>query len=101
MKLELHSVIRREMKSRGLTLNALSKATGVPLSSLHGWLEKRPPSGKNLIHVKQLADFFGLSLTALLFNVQEDGDRTAKVLFRSEFIDSERRYRLIIEKIEG
>lgn len=100
MQLEIHNVIRREMKSRGLTLNALSKATGVPLSSLHGWVEKRPPSGKNLHYVKKLADFFGLTLAALLFNVQES-DGTSKVLFRSEFVDSDRRYRMIIEKIEN
>ena len=100
MQLELHSVIKREMKSRGLTLNALSKATGVPLSSLHGWVAKRPPSGKNLSQVKQVADFFGLTLTALLFNVQEDG-RASKILFQSEFVDSDKRYRMIIEKVES
>lgn len=101
MQLELHNVIKREMKSRGLTLNALAKKTGVPLSSLHGWIERRPPSGKNLIYVKQVADFFGLSLTALLFNVAEGGDRAAKVLFRSEFTDADTRYRLVVEKLES
>ena len=54
MKLELHSVIRREMKSRGLNTY---RATGVPFQS--AWMAREAPAiGKNLIHVKQLADFF-------------------------------------------
>lgn len=100
MQLELHNVIKREMRARGITLNALSKATGTPIASLHGWLAKRPPSGKNLIQLHRIAKFFNLSLTTLLFNIKEDGSDT-KVLFRSEFTDENRRYRLIIEKVEG
>lgn len=99
MELELHAVLKREMKAKGITLNALSKATGTPVASLHGWLAKRPPSGKNLVHLHKIATFFGMSLTSLLFNIKEDGS-TAKVLFRSEFVDADKRYRLLIEKVE-
>ena len=100
MELKLDSVIKREMKSKGLTLTALAKATGIPLSSLHNWLAQRSPAGKNLPQLKRLSEFFGITLSSLLFNVDDEGSKS-KTLFRSEFIDANRRYRLTIEKLEG
>ena len=99
MELQLHAVIKREMKNRDISLNDLSKATGIPTSSLHNWLTERPPSGKNLTQIKKLGEYFGLSLSRLLFNMSDRGAE-AKILFSSEFVDENRRYRLVIERVE-
>lgn len=99
MQLQLHKVIERERKSKGLTLNGLAKKTGLPLSSLHGWVAKRPPSGKNLTQLLKLAEFFSITLTALLFDTEES-QKTTKVLFRSEFADERRKYRLVVERLD-
>lgn len=98
-ELRLDIVIRREMRAKSLTLNALAKATGIPQSSLHNWLSKRPPAGKNLAQIKRLSEYLGLSLSALLFDVTDEV--RSQVLYRSEFTDADKRYRLTIEKIES
>ena len=61
-------------------------------------MQGRIPSGKNIHHLKVLGDYLGISITTLLFNVKDTGVEGA-ILFSSTFVDEDRKYRLIIEKL--
>lgn len=99
MKIQLQQVLKREIKSRGASINSVAKACKVPLSVLHGWVNGVLPSAKNLHHVKSLSDYFGVPVSLLLFNTLEEKSN-AVVLFNSEFSDGEIKYRLLVEKIK-
>ena len=98
MEIHLSSVIQREMKLRGDTLNNISKKTKIPLSTLHGWANGTLPNAKNLHLIKRLSDYLGVTIAALLFNVKSENSE-AEVLFSSTFVDDQKRYRLTIEKL--
>ena len=59
--LKLGNVIKREMKSRSMSIADLSEAVGIPSSSLHNWIQGTRISGKNLSSIKTLSDFFRYS----------------------------------------
>lgn len=96
--IQLKTVLKREMKARNESLNELARKTKIPLSTLHGWGQGTLPNARNLHFLKTLADHFGISLATLLFNVTEENSGS-KILFSSSFVDDERRYRLLIEKL--
>lgn len=98
MDIHLSSVIKRELKVKGDSLNNVSKKTKIPLSTLHGWANGTLPNAKNLHLIKRLSDYLGLTVAALLFNVKHEGSE-AEVLFSSTFVDDQKRYRLTIEKL--
>jgi len=100
MELKLKQVIKRELKARGQSINSLAEATNIPVSTLHNWSQGALPNGKNLHLVNVLADYFKMSLSTLLFN-KSDKNVESTILFTSMFVDEKRRYRLIIEKLEG
>lgn len=100
MEIKLSKVLKRELKARGLSINSLASSTGIAVSTLHSWSEGSLPSGKNLHLVNVLADYFQMSLSALLFNKESKGAEST-ILFTSMFVDEKRRYRLVIEKLEG
>lgn len=98
MKVCLSSVLKREMKVKGESINSLSRACRIPVSVLHGWVNGTLPSAKNLHHIQSLSDYLGVSIAMLLFNRREEksGD---SVLFSSEFADGDMKYRLLVEKV--
>ena len=99
MKVELHLVLKRELKNRHITVNALAKTCGIPVSVLHGWVQGVLPSARNLHHIAVLAKTLDLPVSVLLFNEIENRPDTT-VLFNSEFADGEHKYRLSVEKIK-
>ena len=98
MKVQLTNVLKRELKSRRMTIAALAKACGIPISVLHSWVQGVLPSAKNLHHVAALAEHLQLPVSVLLFD-QEENKKDAVVLFKSEFSDGDHQYRLSVEKI--
>jgi transcriptional regulator with XRE-family HTH domain len=97
MKVELQHVLKRELKNRHLTIQALAKSCGIPVSVLHSWVNGVLPSAKNLHYIAALAKCLELPVAVLLFNRDEYRPNTT-VLFNSEFGDGEQRYRLSVEK---
>lgn len=65
MELKLGTILRHEMKTHGLTLKALEEMTGVPASTLSEWCQNRSP--RNIVQVRKIADFLGVSIHYLLF----------------------------------
>ena len=98
MKVELQQVLKRELKNRHMTINALAKACGIPISVLHSWVQGVLPSAKNLHLVAELAKHLNLPVSVVLFNRDERTTDTT-VLFNSEFADGDHKYRLSVEKI--
>ncbi len=99
MKVQLQQVLKRELKSRGESINVVARSCKIPLSVLHGWCNGVLPSAKNLHHIKNLSDYFGVPVSLLLFN-SLDEKSSAVVLFSSEFADGDMKYRLLVEKIK-
>lgn len=98
MRVKLKEVLTRELKSRNESVHAVAEATGIPSSTLHAWSTGQLPSAKNLHLLKKLSDYLNIPLSVLLFNARE-GEPDSAILFSSEFVDDQRRYRLIIEKL--
>jgi transcriptional regulator with XRE-family HTH domain len=99
MKIELQTVLKRELKSRHLTINGVAKSCKVPVSVLHSWINGVLPSAKNLHHVATLSKFLGLPVSVLLFNKSEASNEST-ILFNSEFADGDHQYRLSIVKVK-
>lgn len=99
MEIKLKDVLKRELKNRGESLSHVARKTKIPLSTIHGWSTGILPTARNLHYIKTLADYFEISISTMLFNVVEEKS-SEKILFSSEFTDENRRYRLVIEKIE-
>lgn len=97
--MQLKDVLKRELKSRNESLNSLSRNTKISLSVLHGWTNGVLPSAKNLHHIYTLSEYFGISVSMLLFNSREEKSGST-ILFNSEFVDDSTKYRLMIEKIK-
>lgn len=98
MKIELHNVLKRELKSRGMTINGLARECRIPVSVLHSWLQGVKPSARNLHHIYALSKCLELPLSVLLFNQDELRPETT-ILFNSEFADGDHKYRLSVEKV--
>ena len=64
----LKTVLKRSIKDRGITITHLSRATRVPLQTLHGWLQGSEP--KSLRQVKAVADYLEVDLNYLCFGEQ-------------------------------
>lgn len=65
--MELKSILKKLIKERGITIAHLSRATKVPLQTLHGWLNGSEP--KNLHQVKAVADYLEVDLDYLCFGI--------------------------------
>jgi transcriptional regulator with XRE-family HTH domain len=98
MKVELQAVLKKELKSRRLTINGLARDCGIPASVLHGWLQGVLPSAKNLHHIAVLSKQLDIPVAILLFN-KDESKPNSTVLFNSEFADGDHKYRLLVEKI--
>jgi len=83
-------------KLKGENLARLSRELSIPSTLLFEWRDaKRHPSFKNLIHVRKLADYFGISLEELLF-----GDSAPSLISSVMFEDNKRKYRIKIERLK-
>lgn len=98
MAIILQKILERELYRRKLSINFLASECNIPISVLHGWVKDgAAPSGKNLVHVKTLSNYFGISVDELLF--QEEDEPPHLILFSSTFRDGGTQYKLTIEKM--
>ncbi|QDK43199.1 hypothetical protein DOM21_17400 [Bacteriovorax stolpii] len=63
--MRLKDNLRDLIRSNGITVIHLSKATKIPLQTLHGWLSGAAP--RNIAQVKILAEYFNQSIDELCF----------------------------------
>jgi len=99
MEIKLREVLKRELKNRNESINSVAKNCSIPSSVLHGWLQGVLPSAKNLHLLKNLSDYFQIHISELLFNIRDEKSKNT-ILFTSEFVDGNRKYKLVIEKLE-
>lgn len=78
MSTEIGKVLSKIIKDRRLTLKEISKATGVPSTTLAEWQSNRTP--KNPAQVKAVANFLGVSLHFLLFGEEDQQEPIQKIL---------------------
>lgn len=64
----LKTILKKLIKDKGISVAHLSRATKVPLQTLHGWLNGSDP--KNLRQVKAVADYLDVDLDYLCFGIK-------------------------------
>ena len=95
----IDKILQDEMKSRGITLNRLAKDCQIPASVLHGWINGRLPSAKNLILIKNLANYLEISIEHLIFGIRPNISER-RILYSATFVDEGIKYRFSVEKIK-
>lgn len=65
---ELKTILKKLIRERGISITHLSRATRVPLQTLHGWLQGSEP--KSIRQVKKVADYFDVDLDYLCFGIK-------------------------------
>ena len=80
--MELKSVLRRIIREKGLTVAGLSRATKVPVQTLHGWLQGTEP--KSIRQVKTVADYLGVDLDHLCFGTKSKASGSKIEKFEDE-----------------
>jgi transcriptional regulator with XRE-family HTH domain len=79
--LKIGTVLKRQMTDGRHTLTAISKATGIPKSTLSDWQNGRAPHPGEAAKV---ANFLGISLHYLLFGT-EDAQEPLHRMLKEEF----------------
>lgn len=83
INMQLKLILKKLIKERGTTIAHLSRATKVPLQTLHGWLNGSEP--KSLRQVKLIADYFEVDLDYLCFGIKSDSKTKSPIEdFREE-----------------
>jgi len=65
LKTNFMKYLKQAIEKRGITVSKLSKATGIPNSTLANWLAGHIP--KNVYQLKKVAEYFEISLDELIF----------------------------------
>lgn len=82
MATEIGKIFSKIIQDRRLTLKEISRATGVPATTLAEWQANRTP--KNPHQVRAVAKFLGVSMHFLLFG-EEDGQEPIQKILKEEF----------------
>jgi transcriptional regulator with XRE-family HTH domain len=82
MSTQIGKVLSQIIQERRLTFKEISKATGVPATTLAEWQANRTP--KNPVQVRAVAKYLGVSLHFLLFG-EEDSQEPIQKLIKEEF----------------
>jgi transcriptional regulator with XRE-family HTH domain len=61
----LNQQLKLLLNNKDITVAQLSRATAVPAKTIYHWLHGQSP--RNLVQVKKIADYFGVTLDYLLF----------------------------------
>lgn len=78
--LKIGSVLKKMMETERHTLASISRATGVPKSTISEWINNRAP---NPVYAAKVAKHLGVSLHYLLFAAEDDEDPLHK-LFKED-----------------
>lgn len=71
--MQLGKILKKKLQEQDLKVTELSRATKVPLQTLHNWLVGQKP--RDIDQVKRVADYFGVSLNYLCFGEIEKANR--------------------------
>lgn len=77
VELKIGKTLEKLMKNERYTLASISKATGVPKSTLSEWLNNRAPNPSQAVKV---ATHLGVSLHYLLFGKDDSQEPIQKIL---------------------
>ncbi|MFN3698182.1 MAG: helix-turn-helix domain-containing protein [Pseudobdellovibrio sp.] len=83
MSTQIGKVFSQIVKEQRYTLKEISKATGVPASTLAEWQANRTP--KNPAQVKAVAKFLDVSLHFLLFGEEDQLEPLTKLIKEDVF----------------
>jgi transcriptional regulator with XRE-family HTH domain len=67
MTLKLNSTLKKLLKDNDLTVAQLSRATKVPVQTIHNWLHGQEP--RSFVQIKKLADYFQISVDELVYGL--------------------------------
>ncbi|MFZ4402474.1 MAG: helix-turn-helix domain-containing protein [Pseudobdellovibrionaceae bacterium] len=97
-QIKIGKVLKRLIEQNHKTLKAVSHETKIPYSTLHTWLENRKP--RDILKVKQLAEYFGITLHQLLFDRSEYQDEklTVQMPIQQEILNGV--FEMTIKRIE-
>jgi transcriptional regulator with XRE-family HTH domain len=79
---ELKTVLRKIINEKGLTVAGLSRATKVPVQTLHGWLQGVEP--KSIRQLKTVADYLEVDLDYLCFGIRPKSEASKIERFEDE-----------------
>lgn len=68
--MKLKENLRQLLKTKGMTVTALSKQAKIPLQTLNNWLSGSKP--KDFDQVKAVADVFGVTLDYLVYGIEQE-----------------------------
>ena len=71
--MKLSQVLKANLDKKRIKITELSKATKIPVQTLHNWLAGQKP--RDIEQVKKVADFFGISINKLCFDEIEHTNR--------------------------
>ncbi|MBY0315656.1 MAG: helix-turn-helix domain-containing protein [Bdellovibrionales bacterium] len=82
-EIKIGKVLSALMGKQRYSLKALSKATGVPASTLGEWVNNRTP--KNPVHTQKVAQHLGVSMHFLLFGEEDRQEPITKIMTEDFF----------------
>jgi transcriptional regulator with XRE-family HTH domain len=88
------------LKTQGLTSSSLSRACGIPNTTLSNWLSGQPP--KNVLQLKTVAEFFDLTIEELTFGEKPKQLSEPKSILK-EFVEDEiyaGKYEVVLRRIK-
>lgn len=59
--------LKELIKKRGVSVSAVARATGVPVTTIHNWLSGQPP--RKIDQVKRVAEYFGVCVDYLCYEI--------------------------------
>ena len=71
--MQIGKILKKKLQDEDLKVTELSRATKVPLQTLHNWLSGQKP--RDIDQVKRVADHFGVSINNLCFGEIEKSNR--------------------------
>lgn len=92
--LKIGSVLKKLMSDERHTLTSISKATGVPKSTISEWMNNRAP---NPVQASKVAKHLGVSLHFLLFS-EEDAEEPLLKLMKEELFSGT--FEISIKKVK-
>lgn len=99
-QIKIGQVLKRLLREQRKSLKEVSRDTGIPYSTLYTWQENRQP--KDILKAEQLANYLGISLHELLFDIKDRREEKPKVDQRLEINDDffKGRFEVIVRRIE-
>jgi transcriptional regulator with XRE-family HTH domain len=72
--MKLSAQLKQLIKARGTTMTNVSRATSIPVQTLHSWVSGATP--RDISAVKKVADYFDVSVDYLAFGMEPKAKRS-------------------------